>query len=106
MIHKAGESSIEDASLHLDDPTERQLALVLLRYGSVVEDVARTLEPHRLCGYLHEVADAFNSFYQACPVMRADDDRQRRSRLRISDLTRRVLADGLGLLGIGSPDRM
>ena len=106
MIHKAGESNIEQASLKLDDPTERQLALVLLKYGSVVEDVARTLEPHRLCGYLHEVADAFNSFYQACPVLKAEDDALKRSRLRISGLTRRVLSDGLGLLGIGSPERM
>lgn len=106
MIQKAGESDVEQARLQLDDPTERQLALVLLKYGGVVEDVARTLEPHRLCGYLHDLADAFNSFYQACPVLKADNDDLKRSRLKISSLTRRVLGDGLGLLGIGSPDRM
>ncbi len=68
-------------------------------------DVATSLEPHRICGYLHELADTFSSFYQACPVLKADDE-LRPSRLRLCDLTRRVLEDGLGLLGIDAPPRM
>ncbi|AKT38950.1 arginine--tRNA ligase [Chondromyces crocatus] len=85
---------------------ERALALELLRFGAVVGEVADTLEPHRLCGYLFELAGAFTSFYEQCPVLRAPDADARRSRLALCDLTARVLARGLGLLGIEAPERM
>lgn len=88
------------------EPAERQLALTLLRYGSVVEGTATALEPHRLCSYLYELANAYSAFYQQCPVLKADDAAIRASRLRLCDLTRRILADGLGLLGIDAPQRM
>ena len=106
LLEKAGESDLGSAAIQLGDPSERQLALVLLRYGSTVADVAQSLEPHRLCGFLHELAETFSSFYQACPVLKAPDDQTRRSRLRLCDLARRVLEDGLGLLGIEAPTRM
>jgi arginyl-tRNA synthetase len=108
IFAKAGEDAAAGprAGLLIAEPAEKQLALLLLRYGTVVADVARTLEPHRLCGYLYELANAFSAFYEACPVLRAEDEALRRSRLRLSDLTRRVLADGLGLLGIAVPRRM
>ncbi len=95
-----------DAPLMLGEAAEKQLALTLLRYGGVVADVARTLEPHRLCAYLYDLAGAYSTFYQACPVLKAPEAARRRSRLRLSDLVRRVLADGLGLLGIEAPRRM
>ena len=92
--------------LAVDGPAERELALTLLGFGRAVRDTAETLEPHRLCGYLHDLASAYTSFYEACPVLRADTDAQRTSRLHLCDLTRRVLADGLALLGIRAPERM
>ncbi|MHC5005592.1 MAG: DALR anticodon-binding domain-containing protein, partial [Planctomycetota bacterium] len=66
----------------------------------------RTLEPHRLCTYLYDLANAFSAFYQHCPVLKADDPATVASRLRLSDLVRRVLADGLELLGIEAPRSM
>lgn len=90
----------------LAEPAERELALTLLRYPQTVSDVARTLEPHRLCNYLRALAGAFSAFYQACPVLKAEDPALRASRLRLSDLTRRALQDGLDLLGIEAPERM
>jgi arginyl-tRNA synthetase len=92
--------------LRIAEPAERRLALVLLRYGSVVADVGRTLEPHRLCAYLHTLAEAYSGFYQDCPVLKAADEPTRRSRLRLCNLVRRVMADGLHLLGIDAPQRM
>lgn len=92
--------------LHVREPEEKQLALVLLRFGGVVTDVARSLEPHRLCTYLYDLANAYSTFYQKCPVLKGTDDLVRGSRLRLSDLTRRVLANGLDLLGIEAPNRM
>lgn len=99
-------SDIEGADLILAEPAERRLALLLLRYGSIITDVGRTLEPHRLCTYLYEMADTFSAFYQQCPVLKAPDDALRKSRLRLCDLVRRVIADGLGLLGIDAPRQM
>ena len=92
--------------LRVSEPAERTLALALLRYGGVVHDVARSLEPHRLCTYLFDLANTFSAFYQECPVLKAEDAATRDSRLRLCDLARRVLADGLNLLGIEAPQRM
>lgn len=86
---------------------EKTLAMALLRYPGVIDQVAETLEPHRLCGYLYDVASAFASFYEACPVLKDDVPGDVRSaRLRLCDLTGRVLSDGLITLGIPPLDRM
>jgi arginyl-tRNA synthetase len=89
----------------LDEPAEQALALLLPRLGEVVEEVAQTLQPHRLCGYLHDVAVAYSTFYEQCPVLKSEGD-VRGSRLALCLATQRVLATGLDLLGIEAPDRM
>ncbi|WP_437481802.1 arginine--tRNA ligase [Sorangium sp. So ce1014] len=106
IFRKAGVESPRDAGIALGEPAERALALELLRFGAVLEDVAATLEPHRLCVYLFELAGSFTTFYERCPVLRAETDEVRRSRLALCDLTAEVLAKGLGLLGIEAPERM
>jgi arginyl-tRNA synthetase len=88
------------------EPAERALALSLLSFGTVVHDTVDKYSPHRLCTYLYEVAAAFTAFYEACPVLRADDEATRDSRLVLCLATARVLAQGLALLGIDAPDRM
>ncbi|MDX2131489.1 MAG: arginine--tRNA ligase [Planctomycetota bacterium] len=85
---------------------EKQLALTLLRYPGVLRSVAESLEPHRLCAYVYELAGAFSVFFDQCPVLAAGDDATRDARLRLCDLTGRVLADGLGVLGIPAIERM
>ncbi len=99
------EASLAGHPIVIGEAAEKQLALLLLRYPSVVAGVAESLEPHRLCGYLFELAGAFSSFYQQCPVLKAEEP-VRSSRLRLCSLVRRVLADGLELLGIERPARM
>ncbi|MHC4100712.1 MAG: arginine--tRNA ligase [Planctomycetota bacterium] len=94
------------AEIEIAEPAEKRLAQLLLRYPTVVADVARTLEPHRLCTYLHELANAYSAFYETCPVLKAEGQAVRRSRLHLCRLVRRVLADGLDLLGINAPRRM
>jgi len=93
------------APITLGEPAERALALKLLGLGEAVEAVAETLEPHRLCAYLFELATAFTDFYEACPVLQADEP-TRQSRLALCALTSRGLELGLDLLGIQVPDRM
>ncbi|HEY7260966.1 MAG TPA: arginine--tRNA ligase [Trebonia sp.] len=88
------------------EPAERELALKLLGFGAAVTQVADTAEPHRLCGYLFEVASLFTAFYEKCPVLKAEDDETRQSRLALCAATLRVLTAGLGLLGVPVPDRM
>ena len=88
------------------EPPEKTLALALLRYPGVVRDVAESLEPHRLCTYLFELANAYSAFYENCPVLKAEGEARRHSRLRLCHIVRRVLADGLDLLGIDAPTRM
>ena len=87
------------------EPTERVLALALLRYGATVAEVGDLQAPHRLAGYLFELAQAFTSFYDACPVLTADEP-TRRSRLTLTAATLAVLDHGLGLLGIQAPEQM
>ena len=81
------------------EPGERALALKLLDFGDVVAQVGDELEPHRLCAYLFELAQAFSVFYEQCPVLKAEPA-IRESRLALCALTMHVLVTGLDLLGI------
>lgn len=105
ILDKACVSSPEVTVEHPLDPAERALILALDAYGSVVVEVGSTLEPHRLCGYLYELARAFTSFYDACPVLKAAAP-SRENRLALCGLTAQTLSHGLGLLGIAAPKRM
>ena len=80
--------------------------LRLLGFGAAVQQVADTAEPHRLSAYLFDVASAFTTFYEQCPVLAAPSEAVKESRLALSALTLRVLLTGLGLLGVQVPDRM
>ncbi|MDQ7991427.1 MAG: arginine--tRNA ligase [Propionicimonas sp.] len=97
--HGAGPISV------LAEPEEQTLALLLSRFGEVVDAVADTLQPHRLCGYLYELAGALSVFYERCPVLKSEGD-VRASRLGLCLATKRVIARGLDLLGIEAPERM
>jgi len=109
IFRRGAERGIEPdpgAALVIAEPAERALALTLLRYPATVRAVASALEPHRLCAYLYDLAEAFSQFFQHCPVLAAEGEHVRASRLRLCDLTRRVLEDGLATLGIPTLDRM
>ncbi|VFA96293.1 Arginine--tRNA ligase [Nocardia cyriacigeorgica] len=96
---------VVDPSLALA-PAERALGLQLDEFGKAVADVADTLEPHRLAGYLYALAQTFTSFYEACPVLKAEDPRVRGNRIALCQLTGDTLAKGLGLMGIAAPERI
>ena len=92
--------------VRITEPAERTLALKLLGFSAAVWQVNDLLEPHRLCAYLFELATAYTTFYENCPVLKADHDEVRASRLALCALTMRTLVRGLGLLGVTVPDRM
>ena len=87
-------------------PAERELALALVSLEEAIVSSAQFLQPHRLCTYLFGLASSFTTFYEHCPVLRAESEEQRASRLRLCDLTARTLTLGLELLGIEAPQRM
>ena len=91
--------------LVLEEPAEQTLALLLIRFGDIVDEVARTLQPHRLCNYLYELSGALAIFYEQCPVLQSSGA-VRDSRLALCLATKRVLADGLTMLGIEPLERM
>jgi arginyl-tRNA synthetase len=84
---------------------ERELILQLLHFDAAVHDTLEKYSPHRMCTYLFDLAQSFTSFYEACPVLKAEPS-TRAFRLRLCEQTARVLAKGLGVLGIEAPERM
>lgn len=107
IFRRAGlETPLQDVDrLVIGEPAERALALELLEFGSLVSEVGESLEFHKLANYLYGLATTFTSFYEKCPVLRAEGD-VKQSRLVFCDITARTLALGLALLGIDSPDQM
>ncbi len=88
------------------EPPERALALALLQFGPTVDHVVSSLQPHRLCTYLYDIASSFSLFYEHCPILKSEDPAVRDSRLRLTWQTAEVLRRGLGLLGIEAPAQL
>ena len=107
IFRKAETSRIErrTSSLEVTEPAERALALKLLAFGEVLPQVLVEFRPNLLASYLYELASTFHHFFEACPVLKSEDDR-RASRLALCDLAARTLHTGLDLLGIEIPERM
>ncbi len=105
-IFRKAEVKIQNAEIKLVAPEEITLANHLLNFGITLEAVAEELRPNYLCNYLFELAGKFTSFYENCPVLKADDAATRDSRLALCDLTARVLKQGLETLGIETVEQM
>ena len=90
----------------LDHPAERALALQLIRFSEALDDAAVECRPNFLTHYLFETANCFSTFFEQCPVLKAESPPSRTSRLLLADLTARILAKGLDLLGIHTIEQM
>jgi arginyl-tRNA synthetase len=109
IFRRAGaeaDPQIRGSRVAVTAPPERALALRLLDFGAVLTQVGETAEPHRLCAYLFDVASLFTSFYEECPVLKAEPESVKAARLGLCALTLDVLSAGLGLLGVPVPERM
>jgi arginyl-tRNA synthetase len=102
----AAEAAARAVGVTLTAAPERALALRLLSFGAMVTQLGETTEPHRLCAYIFDVASLFTTFYEECPVLKAESESLRISRLALCALTLDVLALGLELLGVPVPERM
>jgi len=105
-IFRKADGRIQNAEIKLAAAEEFTLAKHLLNFGITLEAVADELRPNYLCNYLFELAGKFTSFYENCPVLKAEDAATRDSRLALCELTARVLQQGLATLGIETVEQM
>lgn len=93
--------------LLINTDQEKMLAIKLLQFSEVLDQVAREAMPHLLCAYLYEVASLYMTFYEACPILKDDIANDvRNSRLRLCHLVASTLEKGLELLGIEVMEKM
>lgn len=108
IFRKAGlASDALTGGVVIAEPKEKTLALKLLQFEDVIAQVAEDAYPHILCNYLYELASAFMSFYEHCPILKDGvAEKTRDSRLKLSHITEKTIARGLGLLGIEVMEKM
>ena len=99
-------SILSTAPLMLVDEKERALVIKLLQFEEAVQTVGKEGTPHVLCAYLYELAGVFSSFYEHCPILNAEDEAVKLSRLKLALLTEKTLKQGLDLLGIKTVEKM
>jgi len=99
-------TALAEAKIQLSDEKERALAIKLLQFEEAVQTVGKEGTPHVLCAYLYELAGVFSSFYEHCPILNAEDENVKLSRLKLASLTEKTLKQGLALLGIKTIEKM
>ncbi|MEU0334002.1 arginine--tRNA ligase [Streptomyces sp. NPDC006193] len=85
---------------------ERALGLHLDSFAETVAEAAREYAPHKLAAYLYQLASLYTSFYDKCPVLKAETPEQVENRLFLCDITARTLHRGMALLGIRTPEKL
>ncbi|MFS4091973.1 arginine--tRNA ligase [Streptomyces sp. AF1A] len=106
ILRKAGEvRPAAHPELALAD-AERALGLHVDAFAETVAEAASEYAPHKLAGYLYQLASLYTSFYDKCPVLKADTPEQVENRLFLCDVTARTLHQGMALLGIRTPEKL
>ncbi|EAA7109894.1 arginine--tRNA ligase [Salmonella enterica subsp. enterica serovar Ouagadougou] len=100
------EQALASAPVIISEDREAQLAARLLQFEETLTMVAREGTPHVMCAYLYDVAGLFSGFYEHCPILSAENDAVRNSRLKLAQLTAKTLKLGLDTLGIETVERM
>ena len=108
VFRKAGidENAMIDAPVVIAEDREAQLAARLLQFEETLSVVAREGTPHVMCAYLYDLAGLFSGFYEHCPILSAESEETRNSRLKLALLTAKTLKLGLDTLGIETVERM
>ncbi|MET9346774.1 arginine--tRNA ligase [Streptomyces termitum] len=106
ILRKAGEAKPAAHPELALAASERALGLHLDGFGETVAEAAAEYAPHKVAGYLYQLASLYTTFYSECPVLKADTPEQVESRLFLCELTARTLHQGMALLGIRTPERL
>lgn len=100
------ERALAAAPVIITEDREAQLAARLLQFEETLTVVAREGTPHVMCAYLYDLAGLFSGFYEHCPILSAESEETRNSRLKLAQLTAKTLKTGLDTLGIETVERM
>ena len=103
---EAGGNPEEGVILGAANDSEKALMMVLSRLNSVIQPAFQEKAPHKICSYIYELANAFNSFYHETKILGEENEKQKTSWIQVLVLTKKVLETCIGLLGFEAPDRM
>ncbi len=105
--YEAEGKSAKEAKLdNPDNEAMKALCLILTRFADAVESAARDLAPNRICAYIYELSNAFNSFYHGTRILAEEDPNKKESYIALLGITLKVLETGIDLLGFDSPEKM
>ena len=88
------------------EPTEKDLMMKLSMYSQMIESAYEETAPHKICSYIYDLANAFNSFYHEVRILSQEDEGKKDSYLSLLRLTQQVLEECIELLGFKAPERM
>lgn len=107
VFRKAGiDASGVTGTVQIKEDREAALAVRLLQFEETITQVARDGTPHVMCAYLYDLAGLFSGFYEHCPILAAEDEATKQSRLKLALLTAKTLKQGLDTLGIDTVEKM
>jgi len=106
LLRKAAGENAFPGPVLIEEPAERELALVLDAFDQAVTDAYAKRAPNFISEHAFRLAQCFSKFYAACPVLGADTPQQRASRLTLAETALAQLELALSLLGLEAPDRM
>ena len=101
-----GQSAKEAKLDNPDNPAMKSLMLTLTRFSDAVESAARDLAPNRICAFIYELSNNFNSFYHGTKILSEPDQNKKESYIALLSITLKVLETGIDLLGFDAPERM
>ena len=105
-LSQVSRKSLVNSSIGLFSEEEETLARCIVNFAESFDKSISGMHPHKLCTHIHATSSAFATFYEACPILKAENEEIMKSRLALCDLTARVISTGLELLGIQSPEMM
>ncbi|MBR3173376.1 MAG: arginine--tRNA ligase, partial [Eubacterium sp.] len=105
--YKAEGGSVDGLEIKAsDNETQNKLMLEISKVNEVIESAAEELAPHRICQYIYELSNVFNSFYHNTKILAEEDEEKKKGYIALLELTKKVLETGIDLLGFSAPDKM
>jgi arginyl-tRNA synthetase len=89
-----------------DSEAMKDLMTGITKFADAVESAAKDLAPNRICGYIYELSNAFNSFYHGTKILSEEDQYKKESYIALLSVTLKILETGINMLGFSSPDKM
>ena len=104
--HDLGKSAEGAVITSAHSESEKNLMLEISNFNAVIDGAFADTAPHKICSYIYDLANAFNSFYHETKIMSEEDETVQKSYIRLLELTKSVLETSIDLLGFSAPERM